>query len=548
MAAVDLTDVAGGGPEPDTARRTARLARWQRVALPTWVLLALLAVATVVLRVPFLTPRLAHWDAVNYALGLHDFNVAAHQPHPPGSPYFILLGRGALALVGDDNAALQVVSVTASVGAVLGEYALARQLFGRPAGLVAAVVLLTQPVFWGYGTMAMPWTLLACLSVLIGLVCALLIKGRRHLVLPSAVLLGVASGFRLDVTVFLGPLWLWAVWRAEPRWRKRSVAVIIVVGCVLVWLVPVAASSGGLSDWYARLVALLPPTDVAPDTKARQLAANTAISFGTLVFSVGPLVLLSLASDWRAAFDWTRGVAHSAMKPFWMLWIGPAFVFLWLVDSTEPGHALLFSVALGALGAGLLEATARTSRRLVGLGALLAAGQALVFVLAAPQVNRPLAWTANAMLLNVTAPGLRLQQASLDDALRTIQGRFDPTDTVILTAVGQDPYRFMMYYLPTYRVLRLDPDTNSVLPAFGRRQAAWAQPAGCLFGDAASSRGVRHAVWVLAANGEPGLIPVGATRVSSADNSGPFQVWDLLPDAGTPAYLGFTLGGDCASG
>src|SRR5215210_8744581 len=52
-----------------------------------------LAGLTLASRLPFLTPRLAHWDAVNYALGLHTFNVAAHQPHPPGSPYYILLGR-----------------------------------------------------------------------------------------------------------------------------------------------------------------------------------------------------------------------------------------------------------------------------------------------------------------------------------------------------------------------------------------------------------------------------------------------------------------------
>src|SRR3979409_1433137 len=76
----------------------------------TWATLAILAFGTGASRLPFLTPRLAHWDAVNYALALHDFNVAAHQPHPPGSPYFILLGRAALALVGDDNAALILVS------------------------------------------------------------------------------------------------------------------------------------------------------------------------------------------------------------------------------------------------------------------------------------------------------------------------------------------------------------------------------------------------------------------------------------------------------
>src|ERR1043166_351493 len=123
------------------AARPAALSLWP-VALRLQLSPVLLVVAaTLILRVPLLTPRLAHWDAVNYALGLHDFDVAAHQPHPPGSPYFILLGRAALALVGDDNLALQLVSLLASMGAVLGIYALARQLYGRGAALLAAVVL-----------------------------------------------------------------------------------------------------------------------------------------------------------------------------------------------------------------------------------------------------------------------------------------------------------------------------------------------------------------------------------------------------------------------
>ena len=242
--------------------------------VPVWATLTLLAVGTVVLRLPFLTPRLAHWDAVNYALGLHDFNVAAHQPHPPGSPYFILLGRAALGLVGDDNTALILVSLVASVGAVLGEYALARSLFGSRAGVFAAMVLMTQPVFWGYGTMGMPWTLLACLAVTIGLACHLLMRGQRWLVLPSALLMGVASGFRLEVTVFLAPLWAWAVWTAEPGPRRRLLAMALVPVGVLVWLVPVAASGGGLTPWSERMLAMFVPTDASPGPSRGNLRAT----------------------------------------------------------------------------------------------------------------------------------------------------------------------------------------------------------------------------------------------------------------------------------
>jgi 4-amino-4-deoxy-L-arabinose transferase-like glycosyltransferase len=499
---------------------------------------ALLAAATLLLRLPLLAPRLAHWDAVNYALGFHDFNIAAHQPHPPGSPYFILAGRAALALTGDDNAALLLITLIASVAAVIGEYVLVRTLYGKHAALLAAVVLLTQPVFWGYGTVGTAWTLLAALAVCLGLMClAVVCGGHRRLVIPSAVMLGCASGFRLDVTVFLAPLWLWTLWRAEPRWRRRVLAIGLVVVSVLVWLVPVALSAGGFDTWLARLLALLPSSDAAPGAMLRQLLANTAIAFGTLAFTLGPLVVVGVLANHRRAFTWQP----SEMAAFWALWILPAFTFLWLVDSTEPGHDLIFVPALVAVGVGVLARSAQMTKRLAAYGAVVVALQTGVFLLAAPLYNRPLAWTADSMLLNVTAPGLRLQQTALESALATIRTRFDPKQTVLITLVDQDPYRFLMYYLPDYTVLRLDPASVRVLTASGLHQDNWTPVTDCLARDAA------HAVWVLSSPLQPGDVPEGATRVTSADD-GPFQVWDVPGDQSTRDYLGFRLGGPCGAG
>jgi len=166
-----------------------------------------------------------------------------------------------------------------------------------------------------------------------------------------------------------------------------------------------------------------------------------------------------------------------------------------------------------------------------------------VFLFAAPLPDRPLAWTANTMLLNVTAPGLRQQQESLADALQTIRRQYDPRESAVLTVTGQDAYRFMMYYLPDYVVLRLDPQTQSVIMARDRQQGTWQQASSCLFESA--SGGVRRAVWVLSSRSEPGIVPSDATRVSSADE-GPFQVWELQLGPDTPDYLGFKIGGQCA--
>src|SRR5207248_6078115 len=131
--------------------------------------------------------------------------------------------------------ALLCITLIASVAAVIGEYVLVRALYGRTAGLVAAVVLMTQPVFWGYGTVGTAWTLLAALAVGVGLMCLMLMRCHTRLVTPSALLLGVASGFRFDVTVFLAPLWLWTLWRAEQRWKQRALAIGIVVVSILLW-------------------------------------------------------------------------------------------------------------------------------------------------------------------------------------------------------------------------------------------------------------------------------------------------------------------------
>src|SRR3990172_7188223 len=61
--------------------------------LGSWVL-ALIYFAA---HLPFLAPSLEDYDSINFALGLRDFDPSRHQPHPPGSPVYIALGRLLLA-------------------------------------------------------------------------------------------------------------------------------------------------------------------------------------------------------------------------------------------------------------------------------------------------------------------------------------------------------------------------------------------------------------------------------------------------------------------
>ena len=55
--------------------------------------LAALALAFALAHLPYLVSTLEDIDSVNFALGVRDFDVANHRPHPPGYPLYIALGK-----------------------------------------------------------------------------------------------------------------------------------------------------------------------------------------------------------------------------------------------------------------------------------------------------------------------------------------------------------------------------------------------------------------------------------------------------------------------
>src|SRR6476620_8166291 len=60
-----------------------------------------LAVAAlfVCVHLAWLPRHLEDIDSINFALGLRHYDIAAHQPHPPGYPVFIALARAGAAIV-----------------------------------------------------------------------------------------------------------------------------------------------------------------------------------------------------------------------------------------------------------------------------------------------------------------------------------------------------------------------------------------------------------------------------------------------------------------
>lgn len=223
-----------------------------------------------------LAPNLEDIDSLNFALGLREFDPGRHQPHPPGYPVYIVLGRLSLALghlVSPSTArtvleakALAVWSALGTVAALVAVARVRRELArisGATAdGVIWTVLLLAaNALFWISGSRPlsdMPGLGLA----LVAQACILAAvpgpdgadRGARPVLLGAA-LAGVAIGLRTQTLWLTGPLLLAAL-AVQPRGvRARRWSAGIGMGALacLLWAVPMVVASGG---WTAYLTAL----------------------------------------------------------------------------------------------------------------------------------------------------------------------------------------------------------------------------------------------------------------------------------------------------
>src|SRR5919106_3183787 len=96
------------------------------------------AAAYAVTHLPPLPPALEDIDSLNFALGLREFDPVLPQPHPPGYPVYIALGRVSYAVVARASSspdqlatealALSVWSVIAGAVAIVAAASLFRTL------------------------------------------------------------------------------------------------------------------------------------------------------------------------------------------------------------------------------------------------------------------------------------------------------------------------------------------------------------------------------------------------------------------------------------
>ncbi|HYC61499.1 MAG TPA: hypothetical protein VEK79_18235 [Thermoanaerobaculia bacterium] len=193
-----------------------------------------LSIAIALTRFLAVAQSLCDWDEALFALGVRDYEVAEHHPHPPGYPLFIAAAK-LVAVTGlDEFRSLQVIVVLGAMFIFPALYWLAREIgfdFTTAVGGAAVYAFLSNVwVYGGTGFSDVPATAI----VFVG--CALLLRGRTDVraYIAGAVVLGIAAGFR-PANLFVGAVpALMATWMQFRAKSYRAIAAAMFLGLAVV--------------------------------------------------------------------------------------------------------------------------------------------------------------------------------------------------------------------------------------------------------------------------------------------------------------------------
>lgn len=412
-----------------------------------------LAALVIVTRLPFVTHVLWEWDSVLYARALEQgFHVSAaiadQRPHPPGYIFYVAVATLVRAVVGESNAALVAIAIVASAGATVLLYLLARRFARTELAAFVALAFAFDPLVWAHGEIALPYVVLACGSTGLALLLWDARTGTMRRAIVTSIAFGAVAGFRQDLLLLIGPLWLWAM--SAGGLRRVALCALAVGAACLGWLIPSAVLSGGVAAYLHAVASQsgsITGGSVLGDSGASALWYDVrfvALALGWGLFALGIVLLALLVGPAGHWLRHPRALRVGDRAAFFLLWIVPGFVLYltWIIG--DWGYVLGILPGLYVLCAALLERVLEDARG-PALAAWRILAAAIVIVAALTFVLGPGRWSQVVLGSHDEETAARV---------RYIRAHFGPADTLVL---AREDYQHVRYYLPEYRVWLYDP-------------------------------------------------------------------------------------------
>jgi 4-amino-4-deoxy-L-arabinose transferase-like glycosyltransferase len=208
-----------------------------------------LAIAVAITRFFALSHSIWDWDEALFCSALRHYNVAQHNPHPPGFPLFIGMAKVARLFFKHDFHALRAVNLFFSLFVFPSIFALARSLrFPFRSAIAAALLFSFLPNVWYFGGTA--FSDIPCVVFFLAGAALLLRDERRGSYLAGCALFACSMLIRPQNVLLIYP-WLIASWR---RVRVRNFRDIVAGAVLITAMIAIgygaAAKATGFRDYF----------------------------------------------------------------------------------------------------------------------------------------------------------------------------------------------------------------------------------------------------------------------------------------------------------
>jgi 4-amino-4-deoxy-L-arabinose transferase-like glycosyltransferase len=202
----------------------------------------LIAIVSLMLRLYLRSNYLDDWDSIQFSLALDNYSIASHQPHPPGYPVYIFLGRLVHLVVPDTTASLVYLSILFGTLSIIAIYILSKKFFGETVGLVSALMLSFTPAHLKFSDVAMSDIVSLFFIVITIYFLYNSTDSKKYLYLAS-ISLGITVGVR-QTDIILIPLYLVFLVARRNDLKTCILSIIIFSISVCAWLIPTIMDTG----------------------------------------------------------------------------------------------------------------------------------------------------------------------------------------------------------------------------------------------------------------------------------------------------------------
>jgi hypothetical protein len=416
------------------------------------------------------------WDEVLFCMAIGDYSVAAHQPHPPGFPFFIFLARMVRVFVDSDFHALQVVNVVAAMLVFPVMFAVARAFrLDFVISFWAALLFAFLPNVWFFGGTA--FSDVPAMTLFLGAVAAFLFAARsgsaRMYFLASIIL---AAGLMVRPQNAMVAVFPWAFATYElvraKRWRVVIGGATLAAGLTLLGY-GIAAWVTGFAGYFDALYRHSQYVKAADSVSAvLRPPLYRVVSAMLDPYQAGKV---SIVINVLALIGVIRGVSREPRRPLREIFLTFAPFFLFAMFAVNPLGSSRFS--LNWLAGIVLFAALGTS----AIASLVPRFRVAIFaVVLVVLTGRLIPWTLPAF----DEP--RKNDAPPVAAAKWIAANVPLTSTVY---VDESIWPWAKYYIPQHRQVRPREMTKviddkgaasgvylSMLPAQVRTERAFTRP------------------------------------------------------------------------